>query len=73
MVLSAKEAEDEYIAAVHTKNHIDLIKNISSKKFDSWRERIAAKYNSIYFNEGSSEAAYLAAGSVLQAILFWFV
>ncbi|GFZ03510.1 histone deacetylase 5 [Actinidia rufa] len=66
VVLSAKEAEDEYIAAVHTKNHIDLIKNISSKKFDSRRERIAAKYNSIYFNEGSSEAAYLAAGSVLE-------
>ncbi|XP_058180770.1 histone deacetylase 5 isoform X2 [Rhododendron vialii] len=66
VVLSAKEAEDKYIAAVHTKNHIDLIKNISSEKFDSRRERIAAKYNSIYFNEGSSEAAYLAAGSVLE-------
>ncbi|KAG5536465.1 hypothetical protein RHGRI_024033 [Rhododendron griersonianum] len=66
VVLSAKEAEDKYIAAVHTKNHIDLIKSISSKKFDSRRERIAAKYNSIYFNEGSSEAAYLAAGSVLE-------
>ncbi|XP_057459456.1 histone deacetylase 5-like isoform X1 [Actinidia eriantha] len=66
VVLGAKAAEDEYIAAVHTKNHIDLIKNISSKKFDSRRERIAAKYNSIYFNEGSSEAAYLAAGSVLE-------
>lgn len=70
VVLSAKEAEDKYIAAVHTKNHIDLIKSISSKKFDSRRERIAAKYNSIYFNEGSSEAAYLAAGSVLEVNLF---
>ncbi|KAL6995076.1 Histone deacetylase 5 [Sarracenia purpurea var. burkii] len=66
VVLSAKEAEDKYIAAVHTKKHIDLIKNISSKMFDKRRERIAAKYNSIYFNEGSSEAAYLAAGSVLE-------
>lgn len=71
VVLSAKEAEDKYIAAVHTKNHIDLIKNISSKKFDSRREKIAGKYNSIYFNEGSSEAAYLAAGSVLEVNLFW--
>ncbi|XP_028126328.1 histone deacetylase 5 isoform X2 [Camellia sinensis] len=66
VVLSAKEAEDKYIAAVHTKNHIDLIKTISSKKLDSRRHRIAAKFNSIYFNEGSSEAAHLAAGSVLE-------
>lgn len=66
VVLSAKEAEDKYIAAVHTKNHIDLIKTISSKKLDSRRHRIAAKFNSIYFNEGSSEAANLAAGSVLE-------
>lgn len=66
VVLSTKEAEDKYIAAVHTKNHIDLIKTISSKKLDSRRHRIAAKFNSIYFNEGSSEAAHLAAGSVLE-------
>ncbi|KAF5933936.1 hypothetical protein HYC85_030107 [Camellia sinensis] len=66
VVLSAKEAEDKYIAAVHTKNHIDFIKTISSKKLDSRRQRIAAKFNSIYFNEGSSEAAHLAAGSVLE-------
>ncbi|CAL5441878.1 unnamed protein product [Camellia sinensis] len=66
VVLSAKEAEDKYIAAVHTKNHIDLIKTISSKKLDSRRHTIAAKFNSIYFNEGSSEAAHLAAGSVLE-------
>uniref|UniRef100_A0A5B7BC80 histone deacetylase n=1 Tax=Davidia involucrata TaxID=16924 RepID=A0A5B7BC80_DAVIN len=66
VVLKAKEAEDKYIASVHTKNHIDLIKNISSKKFDSRRDRTAAKFNSIYFNEGSSEAAALAAGSVIE-------
>lgn len=66
MVLNAKEAEDKHIASVHTKTHIDLIKNISSKKMDSRRNRMAAKFNSIYFNEGSSEAAYLAAGSVIE-------
>ncbi|KAI3766930.1 hypothetical protein L2E82_17009 [Cichorium intybus] len=67
VVFEAKEAEDKYIAAVHTNNHINLIKTISSKKFASQRHRMAAKYNSIYFNEGSSESAYLAAGSVLEA------
>ncbi|KAD1436644.1 hypothetical protein R6Q59_029043 [Mikania micrantha] len=66
MVFDAKVVEDKYIAAVHTSNHIDLIKTISSKKTASQRNRVAARYNSIYFNEGSSESAYLAAGSVLE-------
>ncbi|XP_076903918.1 histone deacetylase 5-like isoform X1 [Bidens hawaiensis] len=67
MVFDAKEVEDKYIAAVHTSNQINLIKTISSQKPASKRNRVASKYNSIYFNEGSSESAYLAAGSVLEA------
>lgn len=66
VVLSGKEAEDKYLMAVHSENHVNLIRNISSKQFDSRRNRIASKLNSIYFNEGSSEAAYHAAGSVLE-------
>ncbi|XP_023516037.1 histone deacetylase 5 [Cucurbita pepo subsp. pepo] len=66
VVLNGKEAEDKHILAVHSKNHVDLIKNISSKEFDSRRDKIAAQLNSIYFNKGSSEAAYLAAGSVID-------
>ncbi|KAK3406386.1 hypothetical protein EUGRSUZ_K02528 [Eucalyptus grandis] len=65
-VLNAKEAEDKYILSVHGKSHVDLIRNISSKQFNSRRNRIASKFNSIYLNEGSSEAAYLAAGSVIE-------
>ncbi|KAG5247347.1 histone deacetylase [Salix suchowensis] len=66
VVLKGKEAEDKYLTAVHSENHVNLIRNISSKQFDSRRNRIASKLNSIYFNEGSSEAAYLAAGSVIE-------
>ncbi|KAJ6766609.1 HISTONE DEACETYLASE [Salix purpurea] len=66
VVLKGKEAEDKYLTAVHSENHVNLIRNISSKQFDSRRNRIASKLNSIYFNEGSSEAAYLAAGSVME-------
>ncbi|XP_038983688.1 histone deacetylase 5-like [Phoenix dactylifera] len=66
VVLSAKEAEDKYIASVHTQRHVKLIKNISSKKFNSRRLRIASNFNSIYFNKGSSEAASLAAGSLIE-------
>ncbi|KAH9722175.1 Histone deacetylase 5 [Citrus sinensis] len=66
VVLNSKEAKDKNLLSVHTENHVNLIKNISSKQFDSRRDRIASKLNSIYLNEGSSEAAYLAAGSVIE-------
>lgn len=72
MVLDAKEVEDRYVLSVHSKKHVDLIRNISSKQFDSRRNRIASKFNSIYFNEGSSEAAYLAAGSVIEVVMLCF-
>ncbi|KAJ0047892.1 hypothetical protein Pint_16243 [Pistacia integerrima] len=66
VVLNAKEAEDKYILSLHSKNHVNLIRNVSSKQFDLRRNRIASNFNSIYLNEGSSEAAYLAAGSVIE-------
>nr|GEZ45776.1 histone deacetylase 5 [Tanacetum cinerariifolium] len=66
VAFKAKEVDDKYIAAVHTKSHINLIKTISSKKTVSQRNKVAAKYDSIYFSEGSSEYAHLAAGSVLR-------
>ncbi|KAG6687055.1 hypothetical protein I3842_11G051400 [Carya illinoinensis] len=66
VVLDAKEAEDKYVLSVHSKKHVDLIRDISSKQFNSRRNMIASKFNSIYFNEGSSESAFLAAGSVIE-------
>ncbi|XP_059303703.1 histone deacetylase 5 isoform X1 [Lycium ferocissimum] len=66
VVMDGKEAEDKDIALVHSKNHIDLIRNISSEKIGLRRNGIAAKFSSIYFNEGSSESAYLSAGSVIE-------
>ncbi|KAJ0105004.1 hypothetical protein Patl1_18889 [Pistacia atlantica] len=66
VVLNAKEAEDKYILSVHSKNHVNLIRNVSTKQFDLRRNRIASNFNSIYLNEGSSKAAYLAAGSVIE-------
>lgn len=69
IILDAKEADDEDLLTVHSKNHVNLIKNISSRQFNSRRNRIASKLNSIYFNDGSSEAAYLAAGSAIEVLL----
>ncbi|KAJ3697970.1 hypothetical protein LUZ61_001675 [Rhynchospora tenuis] len=66
VVMEAKEAQDKYIASVHSQTHINLIKTISSKELDSRRHKIARKFNSIYFNKGSSESAYLAAGSAVE-------
>ena len=66
--MKAKEAKEKYIASVHTPNHVKLMRNISSKEYDSRRNRTAKKFNSIYFNEGSSESAFLAAGSVIEVI-----
>lgn len=58
--------EDNHLALVHTKKHISLIKSISSVNPESKRSRLAARFNSIYFSEGSTEAASLAAGSVIE-------
>ncbi|PWA54090.1 Histone deacetylase domain-containing protein [Artemisia annua] len=65
-VFSAKEVEDKNIEAVHSKVHTHLIKTISSKRMAKQRNWMAAAHDSIYFNEGSSESAYLAAGSVVE-------
>ncbi|KAF9624201.1 hypothetical protein IFM89_008139 [Coptis chinensis] len=68
VVMSGKEVEDKHVELVHSKKHVHLIKNVSSKAYNnSTRNKIAANLNSIYLNEGSSEAAYVAAGSVVEA------
>lgn len=69
MLLEAKKAEDRHVQLVHSHHHVNLIKNISSKAFKSRRSQIASKLNSIYFNEGSSEAAFLAVGSAIEVML----
>ncbi|XP_057950645.1 histone deacetylase 5-like [Malania oleifera] len=65
VVLNAREADDRHLLSVHSRHHVDLVRNISSKEFDSL-SGVARIFNSIYLNEGSSEAAYLAAGSVIE-------
>ncbi|RYR31769.1 hypothetical protein Ahy_B01g056669 isoform C [Arachis hypogaea] len=67
VILDAKEAEDKHILSVHSKKHVNFIKKISSES-DSRRLKTASKFDSIYFNEGSSEAAYLAAGSAIEVV-----
>ncbi|KAG4940599.1 hypothetical protein JHK87_044470 [Glycine soja] len=68
MTLEAKEAEDKHLLLMHSINHVNLIKNISSKQFNSKRHEIASKLGSIYFNEGSSQAVYLATDSIVEVV-----
>lgn len=72
MILDAKEAEDKHLLSVHSIKHVDQIKKISSKSFNS-RNNVAAKLNSIYFNIGSTEAANLAAGSTIEVLFNIFL
>ncbi|WZZ37141.1 hypothetical protein YC2023_020542 [Brassica napus] len=65
-VLGGSKAEDKHLQLVHTKEHVNLVKRLSTKKKDSRRNKIASKLDSVYLNGGSSEAAYLAAGSVVE-------
>ncbi|XP_010522651.1 PREDICTED: histone deacetylase 5-like [Tarenaya hassleriana] len=66
VVFSGSKAEDKHLQLVHTKNHVNLVKCIGSKEYNSQRKKIASQFNSIYLNRCSSEAAYLAAGSVVK-------
>lgn len=68
MVLGGTKAEDKHLQLVHTTDHVNLVKSLSTKKKDDQRDRIASLLNSIYINGGSSEAAYLAAGSVVEVV-----
>ncbi|WZY84652.1 hypothetical protein YC2023_031036 [Brassica napus] len=66
VVLGGSKAEDKHLQLVHTKDHVSLVKSLSTKKKDYRRNRIASQWNSIYLNGSSSEAAFLAAGSVVE-------
>ena len=69
--MRAKEAKEKYIASVHARKHVDLIRKISSKD-SSDLKKTAKKFDSVYFSKGSSESAFLAAGSVIEVISFYF-
>ncbi|KAF3499203.1 hypothetical protein F2Q69_00039955 [Brassica cretica] len=65
VVLGGTKAEDAHLQLVHTKDHVNLVKSSTNKK-DYQSDRVASLVNSIYLNGSTSEAAYLAAGSVVE-------
>ncbi|XP_022638487.1 histone deacetylase 18-like [Vigna radiata var. radiata] len=68
VLLEAKKAEDRHVRLVHSRHHVNMIKNISARGFKSRRSQITSELNSVYFNEGSSAAAFLAAGSTVEVV-----
>ena len=65
--IEAREATDDELATVHTQKHVTLMRKVSSNEYgDQHRRILSRRYNSIYFNRGSSESALLAAGSVVE-------
>lgn len=71
VVFGGSKAEDKHLQLVHTKDHVSVVKSLSTKKKDYRRNRIASQWNSIYLNGSSSEAAFLAAGSVVEVIMLF--
>jgi histone deacetylase 4/5 len=70
-MVEAKEASEEQLAGVHSRRHIEVMRSIGTARYNNKRrDKLAASYNSIYFNRGSSEAALLAAGSVVEVANF---
>ncbi|CAM6108085.1 unnamed protein product [Calypogeia fissa] len=66
-LVAAREATTSELSCVHSKKHIDAMRVVSNKAQEkSSRISLAKKYNSVYFNEGSSLSALLAAGSCVE-------
>jgi histone deacetylase 6 len=64
--VEASEATNEELCSVHTQNDVEPMKAVSSKSYGKHqRKALASPYDSIFFNNGSSKSALLAAGSVI--------
>ncbi|KAL0850817.1 hypothetical protein ABMA28_006740 [Loxostege sticticalis] len=65
--LQARPATDEEILAVHTKNHLNRLKELSTTKLRDLNSQKEA-FDSVYFHPESLESASVATGCVLQMV-----
>ncbi|XP_045775789.1 histone deacetylase 6 isoform X1 [Maniola jurtina] len=65
--LTARTATDEEILAVHTRKHLDRLKELASTKLRDLNS-LKEAYDSIYFHPDTLESAAVAAGCVLQMV-----
>lgn len=64
--VEARDATAAELASVHTEEHVANMCSVSNKKLAKSKRAELARRRSVYFNEGSSSAALLAAGSVVE-------
>jgi histone deacetylase 6 len=68
--VDAREATNEELCSLHTQNHVELMKSVSSKSYGKHQHKaLASHYDSIFFNNSSSKSALLAAGSVIEVVI----
>ncbi|XP_028170950.1 histone deacetylase 6 [Ostrinia furnacalis] len=65
--IQARAATDEEILAVHTRNHLNRLKELSSTKLRDLNSQKEA-FDSVYFHPESLESASVAMGCVLQMV-----
>lgn len=61
----ARKATKEELESVHEEKHVDFIDSLTGKDINELTE-LSQLYNSIYFNESSTESALLSAGSLVE-------
>ncbi len=68
--VEAREATNEELSSVHTQNHVELLKAVSSKSYGKHQlKALACCYDSIFFNNSFSKLALLAVGSVIEVVI----
>ncbi|XP_026188442.1 histone deacetylase 6 isoform X2 [Mastacembelus armatus] len=62
-----REATEEELLLVHTKQYVDLIKSTQTMS-ESELQTLSEKYDSVYFHPESFQVSVMAVGSVLQLV-----
>uniref|UniRef100_A0A7N8Y2X4 Histone deacetylase 6 n=1 Tax=Mastacembelus armatus TaxID=205130 RepID=A0A7N8Y2X4_9TELE len=65
--LCPREATEEELLLVHTKQYVDLIKSTQTMS-ESELQTLSEKYDSVYFHPESFQVSVMAVGSVLQLV-----
>ena len=68
VTVPSRKATAAELQTVHEPAHVDTILKVEGMKYHD-RNDLAGTYNSVFLNEGSTEASLLAAGSVTELVM----
>ncbi|XP_023236430.1 histone deacetylase 6-like [Centruroides sculpturatus] len=66
--LPARSATEEEILSIHSKNIYEVVKGTESENDAEKLEKLAAKYDSVYFHPKTFESAKLSAGCTIELV-----